>query len=235
MAKAKIFAGTSGYSYKEWKGSFYPEKLAQSKFLEFYSEKLATVEINNTFYRFPSRNLLENWRDQTPDDFKFAMKANQQITHKARLKDVKQITHDFVAQCEILGPKLGPILFQLPPFLKRDDERLREFLTHLPPGNRYALEFRHESWFDDEVQEMLSEAGAALCLSENDKLDTPRVATAGFCYIRLRKDEYVDADLADWSRWFDAQLKEKRDLFVYLKHDEKGESPERALQLLQGG
>jgi uncharacterized protein YecE (DUF72 family) len=234
MSTSQIIAGTSGYSYPEWKGSFYPEKLPQSKFLEFYSRRFSTVEINNTFYRFPRASLLEGWRDGTPDGFTFAVKANQRITHKGRLREVEEPTRDFVEQCRLLEDKLGPILFQLPPNFKRDDERLADFLHILDPRLRFAFEFRHESWFDEAVYEILSESGAALCISEGDKLDTPKVATGRFVYARLRKDEYNDKELADWHTWMSEQAAAGRDVFAYLKHDEEGTSPEYALRLLAG-
>jgi uncharacterized protein YecE (DUF72 family) len=234
MSESKIIAGTSGYSYPEWKGSFYPEELPQSKFLEYYAEKFSTVEINNTFYRFPRASLLEGWRDRTPGGFSFAVKANQRITHRGRLGDVEELTRDFVEQCRLLEDKLGPILFQLPPNFKRDDERLGDFLHILDPRLRFAFEFRHESWFDEAVYELLSDAGAALCISEGDQLDTPRVVTGRFVYARLRRDEYGDEALADWHTWMAEQAADGRDVFAYLKHDEEGASPEYALRLLAG-
>jgi uncharacterized protein YecE (DUF72 family) len=234
MSKGVINAGTSGFSYLEWKGSFYPDELPQSKFLEYYAGKFSTVEINNTFYRFPNSSLLEGWRENTPKGFTFAVKANQGITHRGRLQDVEELTRDFVERCRLLEDKLGPILFQLPPNFKRDDERLAIFLDGLDPRLRYAFEFRHESWFVDEVFDILTDAGAALCMSEGDKLDTPRVAAGGFVYARLRKDEYGDAELADWHSWMKGQAEAGRDVFAYLKHDEEGESPEYALRLLAG-
>jgi uncharacterized protein YecE (DUF72 family) len=235
MNRGQICAGTSGFSYPEWKGSFYPEKLPQKRFLEYYAGKFSTVEINNTFYRFPRSSLLEGWRDGTPDGFTFAVKANQGITHKGRLREVEELTRDFIERCKLLGGKLGPILFQLPPNFKRDDERLADFLDALDPRMRFAFEFRHASWFDDAVFAMLSDSGAALCLSEGDKLDTPRVATGEFVYARLRKEEYTDAELADWHVWMSEQAATGRDVFAYLKHDEEGESPEYVLRLLAGG
>lgn len=235
MGRGTIQAGTSGYSYKEWKGAFYPEKLAAAQYLKFYAERFSTVEINNTFYRFPSARVLESWRAETPEGFTFAVKANQGITHRGQLKEVEQLTRDFVERCGVLHDKLGPVLFQLPPTLRRDDGRLQAFLDGLPVGRRYAVEFRHATWFDDTVYGLLSSAGVALCISEEDKLATPRAATAGYCYIRLRKDAYTDDELANWRSWIDSQAAEGRDVFVYLKHDTEGESPERALRLLMPG
>jgi uncharacterized protein YecE (DUF72 family) len=234
MSKPRVHAGTSGFSYPEWKGSFYPDDLPQKGFLEFYAGKFSTVEINNTFYRFPRSELLESWRDGTPDGFTFAVKANQGITHKGRLHDVEDLTRDFVERCRLLEGKLGPILFQLPPYFKRDDERLANFLDNLDPRLRYAFEFRHDSWFADDIYDLLANSGAALCVSEGEKLDTPKLATGNFVYARLRKDEYADSELADWHAWIKEQLQAGRDVFAYLKHDEDGESPEYALKLLAG-
>ena len=231
---ATIHAGTSGFSYPEWKGAFYPEDLPQSRFLEYYAERFSTVEINNTFYRFPRSSMLEGWREGTPDGFMFAVKAVQGITHRGRLKDVDELTRDFVERCQLLGDKLGPILFQLPPNFKRDDERLADFLYSLDPRLRYAFEFRHHSWFADDVLQALSDSGAALCVSEGEKLDTPRLAIGRFVYARLRKEEYTDEELADWHDWMAAQVEAGVDVFAYLKHDEAGDSPEYALRLLAG-
>lgn len=228
----ELFAGTSGYSYKEWKGAFYPEDLAATRFLSYYSEKLSTVEINNTFYRFPSEKMLEGWTTQTPEHFRFAVKANAGITHRGRLKDVESLTTDFVTRCQLLGEKLGPILFQLPPSFRRDDARLETFLATLPEGTRYAMEFRHESWFDDAVFQCLTDSNVALCVSEGDKLDSPRVTTADHAYARLRRAEYTQEELRTWHSWIHDQLGTGRDVYAYLKHDDAGVSPERALQLL---
>ncbi len=230
----KLFVGTSGYSYKEWKGSFYPEDLKSNKFLEFYSEHLESVEINNTFYRFPSRSMLEGWCETTPEDFCFAIKAHTKITHKARLKDVESFVVDLVERCRLLGPRLGPLLFQLPPFLRCDVPRLEQFLEWLPAGERYTLEFRHSSWFVPEVYEALRSAGVALCISEDDKFDTPREVTADFTYLRLRREQYDDSELSQWRDWYAPLVEDGLDAYVYLKHDEEGASPQAALSLLKG-
>lgn len=234
MARGRVFAGTSGYSYKEWKGAFYPAELSESEFLGYYAGKFSTVEINNSFYRFPSQKLLEGWRDGTPEGFTFAVKANQRITHFGRLQGVEKVTRDFVERTRVLGTKLGPILFQLPPNLRGDEERLAGFLDLLPADVRYAFEFRHASWFEEKVLQRLRDLGIALCISEGEELDTPKLATASFLYLRLRKEDYGEAELTAWRAWIAGQLDEGRDAFVYLKHDEKGVSPERALRLLEG-
>lgn len=233
MNNGRLWVGTSGYSYKEWKGAFYPEKLPAKRYLEFYSERLSTVEINNTFYRFPTEKLLEGWRAGTPVEFCFAVKANQGITHKGRLEGVETLAREFVERCQSLGAKLGPILFQLPPYFRRDDERLARFLVSLPQESRYAIEFRHVSWFEEPTFEALRSANVAFCVSEGDKLDSPRIATADFCYARLRKETYEAEELRSWRGWFEEQSLAGRDVFAYLKHDEAGVSPENALQLLR--
>ena len=235
MMAGRLFTGTSGYSYKEWRGAFFPEDLAPDQFLSYYSRKLRSVEINNTFYRFPTETVLEHWRDETPESFVFAVKANQRITHKLRLKNVEQVTADFVERCAVVGERLGPLLFQLPPNFVRNDERLDAFLAALPAGGRYAIEFRHKTWFEDSVFERLAEAKVALVQSEDDKSAAPRIATTSFCYVRLRKVAYSDDDLDDWRAWIDQQLAEQRDVFVYLKHDEAGVSPGRVLGYLETG
>ncbi len=229
-----LYAGTSGYSYKEWRGAFFPEDLAQDRFLQYYSDQLPSVEINNTFYRFPTEPVLDQWAAETPAAFLFAVKANQRITHRSRLKNVEQPTRDFVERCARLEDRLGPVLFQLPPKLARDDARLDAFLTSLPEGGRYAIEFRHASWFDDEVLARLRESDVALVHSEDDKLAAPRTATASFCYARLRRSEYTMDDLDNWRDWIEEQLADGRDVFAYLKHDETGASPLAAIGRLRG-
>ena len=230
----RFYTGTSGYSYKGWRGAFFPEDMRPTEFLSYYSRQFASVEINNTFYRFPTESVLEHWRAETPESFLFAVKANQRITHRSRLKNVEQVTGDFIGRCEVIGDRLGPLLFQLPPSLMRNDERLASFLAALPEGGRFAMEFRHQSWFDDAVFEKLREAGVALVQSEDDKSAAPRITTAPFCYVRLRKDEYRFDELDDWRLWIDEQLAADRDVFLYLKHDEDGTSPARVLRYLEG-
>jgi uncharacterized protein YecE (DUF72 family) len=227
-----IHAGTSGYSYREWKGTLFPADLPAERFLSFYSGKFTSVEINNTFYQFPSQRVLEQWAAETPPGFTFAVKANQRITHIYRFKNVQEITASFVQRCRALGERLGPILFQCPPAFRRDHDRLAGFLESLPAGGRYAIEFRHPSWFEQPVYDQLARAGVALVQSEDEKLESPRIATAGFCYVRLRKDGYTKTTLQHWRRWIDRQCQDGRDVFVYLKHDQAGASPEPLLRSL---
>jgi uncharacterized protein YecE (DUF72 family) len=217
---AQLLAGASGYSFKEWKGSFYPETIKPEGMLAWYAERLPTVEINNTFYQMPKATVLEVWAAATPERFRFAIKAPRRITHEARLK--ADAAADSVAYLyrtlETLGPKRGPVLFQLPPFLKKDLPRLREFLHVLPADHQAAFEFRHDSWFDDEVYAELKQAGAALCLSEReDNAPPPLVETAPWGYVRLRLEEYSDDDLAQWAKRLAATS--WTDVHVYFMHE----------------
>ena len=224
---AKVYAGTSGWSYASWKPSFYPAKLASAKFLSYYATRLNSVEVNYTFRRFPTEKLLEGWIAATPADFKFALKAHQMITHIKRLRGAGDWLTRFFSS---LGPledanKLGPVLFQLPPNLKCDVTLLSEFLEELPPGLRSAFEFRDASWFCEEVYAALRAKNAALCQAESEKLETPQVETAGFAYLRLRKEEYSAKELAQL-RSRVAEGVGRGAVFVYFKHEE---TPEGAL------
>ena len=222
-----IYAGTSGWAYPSWKPEFYPAKLPSQKFLNHYATRLNTVEVNYTFRRFPTEKLLRGWIDATPPDFLFAVKANQKITHVARLCNIADFTSDFFRALQPLDTdkKLGPVLFQLPPFLKCDVALLKEFLATLPRNVRTAFEFRHESWFSDQVYEALREANAALCNAESEKLETPDVQTANFSYLRLRKEKYSPKERKELEQRI-ARLAAKGDVFVYFKHEE---TPEGAL------
>src|SRR5579872_4499286 len=193
----KVYAGTSGWAYPQWKPDFYPAKLPAAKFLGYYATRLNSVELNYTFRRFPTQKLLTGWIAATPENFKFAVKANQAITHIKRLKDVAETTEKFLSALQPLAEaqKLGPVLFQLPPFLKCDLSRLQDFLVALPAGFRPVFEFRHESWFSEDVFAVLRKFNAGLCQAESEKLDTPDVQTADFCYLRLRKQTYSADDL----------------------------------------
>lgn len=224
----RVLVGTSGYSYKEWKGAFYPEDLAAARFLGFYAERLPTVEINNTFYRMPTEKLIDGWATEAPPTFTFAVKAPQRITHIAKLANATDPTSMFVRTVSRLGDRLGPLLFQLPPFLKKDLPRLTAFLEAAPKGPRYAFEFRHASWFDDEVWAALRAHGASLCVAEGESLESPLVATADWGYVRLRKDEYPDALVDAWAAKIHAQP--WKEAFVYVKHDD-GDAPSVARRL----
>jgi uncharacterized protein YecE (DUF72 family) len=222
-----ICAGTSGWAYPSWKPDFYPPKLASAKFLSHYATRLNTVEVNYTFRRFPTEKLLRGWIDATPGGFQFAIKAHQKITHIARLRDVADFTSDFVRSLQPLDEekKLGPVLFQLPPFLKCDVGLLNEFLATLPRSLRIAFEFRNVSWFSDDVYAALRNANAALCNAESEKLETPDVQTADFAYLRLRKEEYSVKERKALEERI-AKLGSAGDVYVYFKHED---TPEGAL------
>jgi uncharacterized protein YecE (DUF72 family) len=222
----RVLTGTSGFSYKEWKGSFYPEELPDSDMLRYYASRLPAVEINNTFYRMPRAALLQSWAEQVPDGFTFALKASQQITHRKRLKDAGEPVSFFLEVATTLGDRLGPVLFQLPPNFKKDLPRLVDFLALLPPVSRSAFEFRHASWFDDEVFEALRRSGAALCWAEDEELATPPQSTSGWGYLRLRRADYGEAELAVWAERVRAQP--WSDAYVFFKHEEEGTGPRLA-------
>ena len=226
----RVLVGTSGYSYKEWKGSFYPDGLRNDAMLGYYAARLPTVEINNTFYRMPSTKLVEGWASQVPDSFTFGLKAPQRITHQLRLKGAEEPTSVFLRIAAKLGARLGPMLFQLPPNMKKDVSRLSEFLALLPADAKVAFEFRHASWFDDETFAALKARNAALCIAETDDLAAPVVATTDWGYVRLRRSAYPDEVVDEWAKRILAQP--WRDVFVYLKHDE-GAAPLVAAKLAE--
>ncbi|HEY3203295.1 MAG TPA: DUF72 domain-containing protein [Thermoanaerobaculia bacterium] len=230
-AVMRVLAGTSGYSYKEWKGSFYPEDLPASEMLRYYAARLPAVEINNTFYRMPKASLLSGWAEQVPDGFRFVLKASQRITHQKRLREAGEEVGYFFRVATTLGDRLGPVLFQLPPNLKRDLPRLADFLALLPPASRSAFEFRHESWFDDEVFEALRSRGAALCIAEDEDLSTPFEMTAAWGYLRLRRQDYGEADIAAWADRI--RGKPWSEVYVFFKHEEGGAGPRLAAELLR--
>lgn len=228
----RLFVGTSGFSYKEWKGSFYPADLPVARMLGYYAERLPAVEINNTFYRMPTESLLGKWAAEVPETFTFVLKAPQRITHQKRLREAGEDVAHFFAIAATLGPRRGPVLFQLPPYLRSDLPRLRDFLALLPPGGRAAFEFRHESWFDDEVYQALRDGGAALCVSDTDEegRPAPLVSTAGWGYLRLRRPDYGAAELAGWAERIRAQP--WSDAFVFFKHEQEGKGAALATALL---
>lgn len=230
-ARPRVLVGTSGFSYPAWRGSFYPADLKPRDMLGFYARELGTVEINHTFRRLPTPALLTGWAGQTPDGFRFALKAPQRITHILRLRDARELTTEFCRAATTLGPKLGPLLFQLPPHFRADVARLAEFLAGLPPEVRPAFEFRHPSWFDDPTYTVLAEHRAALCIADGEDLATPPVATAPFGYLRLRDADYGEADLEAWA----ARIRDTarwEQVFVYFKHEESGRGPALARALL---
>jgi len=220
MTAPRLLAGASGYSFKEWKGDFYPKDIKPDGMLAYYVARLPTVEINNTFYRMPKTSVLENWAATAPEGFRFSIKASRRITHMSRLRaetaadPLRYLYTNLVA----LGAKRGPVLFQLPPFFKKDLPRLNEFLALLPKGHRAAFEFRNESWFEDDVYAALKSAGASLCLSEReDNAPPPLVETASWGYVRLRLEEYSEDALQIWAErlattgW--------REIYAYFMHE----------------
>jgi uncharacterized protein YecE (DUF72 family) len=220
VTASTLFAGASGYSFKEWKGNFYPEKMKPEEMLAFYAERLPTVEINNTFYRMPKKAVLENWASQTPEGFRFAIKASRRITHMSRIKAESSVEPlgFLYGNLTALGEKLGAVLFQLPPNLKKDLPRLTEFLGLLPAGHHAAFEFRNDTWFADDVYDVLKGAGAALVLSEReDNAPPPLVETASWGYVRLRLETYSDRDLQQWAEKLAATA--WREIYVYFMHE----------------
>jgi uncharacterized protein YecE (DUF72 family) len=227
-----IYVGTSGYSYKEWKGAFYPPKLPAKQMLAYYGMHFQTVEINYTFKRMPTAAVLQTWADAVPADFQFALKAPEQITHRKRLKDVDDILTKFLEVAGQLKKRTGPLLFQLPPNFKKDASRLQAFLDLLPTKRRVAFEFRHPSWFDDEVFDVLRARHAALCIAdEKDDLRVPFVATSDWGCLRLRRSEYDDATLKKWLKQMRQQ--EWKEVFVFFKHEDQAKGPRFANRFLQ--
>ena len=223
--------GTSGFSYKEWKGPFYPEKLPAKDMLRFYSGQLPAVEINNTFYRLPKREVIANWAEQVPETFRFSIKASRRITHFKRLKETDEVLEYLLAAVDVLGDRLGVVLFQLPPNFKKDMDRLAPFLEMLPGDVRAAFEFRNASWFDDEVYDALRAHGAALVVADTNEKDAEIISTAPFGYLRLRKDTYSDEKIAAWAQVVTDQ--EWKDAFVFFKHEDAGGGPKMARKFLK--
>jgi uncharacterized protein YecE (DUF72 family) len=228
-----VWVGTSGYNYPEWKGSFYPEKLPAAKMLPYYAERFSTVEINYTFYRAPNEKILDGWSQATPVQFKLTLKAPKRITHDARLKDCGDRVRQFLETAAVLGPKLGALLFQLPPNLKKDLPLLDAFLDTFPPRVCAAFEFRHASWLDDEVYERLRGRNLALCIADSEKLSTPVERTADYAYFRLRDEGYTPDDIARWAAIIREKTADCTDVFVYFKHEESGKGPEFAQLLMR--
>jgi uncharacterized protein YecE (DUF72 family) len=224
----RVYIGTSGYNYPEWRGSFYPADFPAKKMFGFYSEQFRTVEINYTFYRMPTLKTTEAWRAQAPEGFSYVLKAPRRITHDKRLKDCADTLQFFCESAGALGPHLGPLLFQLPPHFKCDVGRLREFLTLLPDDMRAAFEFRHETWLTDEVYAALRDRGVALCIAEAATLRTPALPTARYGYLRLRDERYQADDLARWADTVAGHQGDWDDVWVFFKHEEEARGPEFA-------
>jgi uncharacterized protein YecE (DUF72 family) len=227
-----IWIGTSGYNYPEWKGSFYPADLAAAKMLPYYAARFHTVEINYTFYRMPNEKLVDNWASQTPSPYKLTLKAPRRITHDGRLKNTASSVDAFCRVAGTLGDKLGALLFQLPPNLKKDLPLFDAFLSDLPPKVCAAFEFRHTSWLDDEVAARLAARNLALCVADSEKLSTPVRVTADYAYFRLRDEGYTPAHIQRWGDLIAERTASCREVFVYFKHEEQGKGPEFAKLLV---
>ena len=232
---ARLFAGTSGFAYSQWKPAFYPAKLPAARFLEHYAQRLNSVEINYTYRHMPSAKTLENWVGATPAGFVFALKGHMRITHILRLKNASEATALFLRSVDPLrsARRLGPILFQLPPQLKCDLDLLAAFLADLPADLRYAFEFRHASWLVDEVYRLLERHNIALCVAESEKFEVPEVITADFVYYRLRKPDYTPGDIEAIAARARDLLGQGKDLFLMFKHEETPEGALNAEQVLR--
>jgi uncharacterized protein YecE (DUF72 family) len=227
-----LFVGTSGYSYPKWKGKFYPKDLPANGMLRYYGEHFRGVESNSTFRGMPKPEALQRWADEVPADFKFALKAPQRITHIKRLKDSKELVSNLFEVAGVLQKRLGPVLFQLPPNFKKDATRLRDLLGWLPKRSRAAFEFRHETWFDEEIFELLKKHKVALCVAEADnELKVPFVSTTDWGYLRLRRENYSDAELKGWVK--KVQKQDWSDAFVYFRHEETAKGPRFAKRFVE--
>ena len=225
----RLLAGTSGFSYKEWLGKFYPEKLPGDAMLRYYAERLETVEINNTFYRMPAESMLARWAAEVPARFEFTLKAPRRITHEKRLREVEPDVAEFLRRAGALDEKLGVILFQLPPYLKKDLPRLKDFLALLPAGRRAAFEFRNESWHAEDVYAALRERGAMLCVTDTEEGDTPLVSTSDWGYLRLRRTHYDDIELRAWVERIASQPLARA--YAYFMHEDDALGTRFALRL----
>jgi len=227
-----LYVGTSGYSYKEWKGTFYPEKIPAKEMLQYYAGRLNTVEINATFYRMPQASMLENWKQQVPESFKFSLKASQRITHFKRLKETHEETKYFLDTAAVLGEQLGVVLFQLPPNMKKDLPRLQEFLQQLPPVTPAAFEFRHPTWYEDDVLDLLKQNNRPLVVSDTDDMPTTHIdKTADWGYLRLRRVNYSNENLAEWVERIRNQ--NWKETFLFFKHEDAGTGPRLAADFLK--
>lgn len=228
----RLWVGTSGFQYTEWKGNFYPEDLPTAKMLPFYAERFSTTEINYTFHRIPAAKTIDNWKALTPGGFRFSLKAPQKITHWSKLRDCTDTLEYFCKVATGLEDRLGPILFQLPPTFKKDAEVLSSFLRELPEM-RAAFEFRHDSWFDEEIFNLLKSRNIGLCIADTADLGTPKQITADYGYLRLRREDYTGDDVKRWAEFVRAQSTTWKDAFVYFKHEESGIGPKLAKEMVE--
>ncbi len=228
----ELFVGTSGYSYKEWRGSFYPHDLTEKDMLHYYAGRLTAVEINNTFYRLPKQETLNNWAESVPETFKFVLKASRKITHSRPLKEKESETEYLLTTARTLGSRLGAILFQLPPYLHKNTELLENFLQFLPDDIHYTFEFRHRTWFTDEIYDLLGAKNCALCCSDTENSDLTHLQrTANWGYLRLRRPGYTNPDLQQWSAKITSQNWQRA--FVFFKHEAEGSGPRLARTFIE--
>jgi len=227
---AAIWFGTSGFGYKEWRPAFYPDGLSEKQFLQYYSRQLNSVEIDYTFYRMPSAKTIESWKTATPELFKFTIKASQQITHRQRLSVPSEALDYFLTIVPGLGSRLGIVLYQLPPFFKCDTQKLEMFLSVLPRGVPAAFEFRHDSWFIDDIYELLQKYSVALCIHDADDHTTPIKLTAGFSYVRLRRSVYDSGQKQEWQDRIRGWARDGIEVFAYIKHEDNPNAPLIALE-----
>ena len=231
---ASIWLGTSGFSYKEWKPVFYPQDLSDKQFLQYYATKLNSVEIDYTFYRMPNAKTIEGWRNATPENFRFTLKASQQITHREWLKVPSEALEYLLGVVPGLESRLGMILYQLPPFFKSDAQKLETFLSVLPRGIAAAFEFRHDSWFNEDVYRLLRKFNVALCIHDADDHTTPMELTAGFTYVRLRRSEYSPEQRLEWQRRLRGWADQGTEVFAYIKHEDNPDAPRIAMEFAKG-
>jgi uncharacterized protein YecE (DUF72 family) len=229
-----IWIGTSGFSYREWKPIFYPTDLPNDRFLSYYATRLNSVEIDSTFYRMPTPKALDTWREGTPEDFRFGLKAPQKITHRERLAVPSEALVHLLSLLPRLGSRLGVVLYQLPPFFRRDLPRLAAFLETLPPRPRSALEFRHTSWFEEETYRLLEKHGIALCINDNDDFECPARLTAQHTYVRLRRDRYTPEEATVWKARLLGFAQQGVDVFAFIKHKDNPQAPLIAVDFARG-
>ena len=233
----RYYIGTSGWHYDDWHGRFYPEKLPKAKWLEFYSQQFSTVELNNSFYRLPSEEAFNKWHDSSPAGFTFAVKVSRFITHIKRLKDCDEALENFMSRATGLKEKLGPLLYQLPPGLHRNDDKLESFLKKLPRGLKHVIEFRHPSWLEEGVFEILRRYNAGLCVFDMPKMSCPLLATADFAYIRFHGGEslysscYTDEKLSQWAKRIGDLAKNLESVYIYFNNDIEGYAVENAITI----
>jgi len=231
------YVGTSGWHYDHWRDRFYPDKLIKAKWLEFYASHFTTVELNNSFYRLPSQAAFSNWHDSSPSDFTFAVKVSRFITHIKRLRDAEEAVEKFISRARILREKLGPLLYQLPPNMRRNDELLESFLSILPQGMKHVFEFRHQSWFEEEVFKTLYKYNIGFCVFDMPTLRCPLVATADFGYVRFHGSSglywscYSDEELVDWARKLVNLAMNLRTIYVYFNNDAEAFAVRNAMTL----